>query len=187
AEPSSDNCAGPSSFHLLTYCRSYLPADRFLDRVDAARVGQLVSDNRIAVTPGALLTHPKVLAALQDASGDLERACTAGRRYLPAELAAIALADGTPAQGYLFRLLTALALHYLVLRRGGPPDEQVQHEYERAQQEIDRLKNGELVFPFEETQGAGLPQTNVYTDADYRALRLLSVQFERYYGRRTSK
>jgi hypothetical protein len=157
---------------------SYLSAADMLNRADARLVGDLVSMNGVRVQLPALLTNPVLLAALADASGEVEAAVLRGNRYQPADLLALTGVGQTR----LYRLVKDLAMLLLFHLRDdvGP----VPPKYTSALEELEKLACGERIFSFVESQNAGLMQHAKETWSDRRARNLLSYQARRFFGPR---
>lgn len=160
------------------YCS---PAD-FLARFDARLAGDLCSDDGTRVAPGSLPSNPAFLAALADASGELESAASASRRYSPADLAAIVAAGGNGAS-IVKRLVAALALGFLRDRRGLPASD-MPEQVEAAREQVKKLRDGEAILPTVQAMNAGLPQSQFLARDDYERLNLVSNQ-ARIFGDRT--
>lgn len=166
---------------------SYLSATEFLKRCDARTVGDFCSDTGTRATTAELLNPStaaggNLQALLDDAAGMLESACLAGHRYEAADLASL---DGV-SHKLLYRILTDLTRGLMIERR---PDKTVPipPSFERAMQMLDKLRTGEAIFSFSETQSAG-EMTDIQ-EAEKRVVdRNLSVtQLSRYFGRRGNR
>lgn len=138
--------------------------------------------------------------ALRWASAQIEAAVTAGQRYKPEDLQTLAQLQIIPiAQGgdgsttafmvgrdLLVGLCCDLAFWWLTKRRKpGVRPEQVSGVYD-ALAMLDALARGERIFPFTETQAAGLPEVAVLdreTDIS-QASEPLSVVASRMFGHR---
>jgi hypothetical protein len=141
--------------------------------------------------------------ALRWASAQIEAAVTAGQRYQPEDLLVMTQQQIIPtAQGgdgvltgymvgrdLLVGLACDLAFWWLVKRRkSGIRPEEVSGVWD-ALDMLDRLKGGERIFPFQETQLAGLPETSAlddYTDVTQAAVPV-SVTASRLFGQRNGR
>jgi phage gp36-like protein len=119
------------------------PAD-LVARYDANRLGQLVRDDKGQSTASQLVSDTNIAAALADASGQIEAAIIAGRRYDPTDLSS--LTGNT--LNLLIRLTCDLAYGYLIRRRGFPEDEagRLAPAFREAQAILAQLRNGDQVF-----------------------------------------
>src|SRR5512135_2358344 len=90
------------------------PAD-FLIFADAQVLGDLADDLGNRVTPSGLLTDPKLAAALQAASGRVEKSLLHAGKYSLADLQAIP--DGTNVSWRLKEIVCGLAVQTMVGRR----------------------------------------------------------------------
>ncbi len=164
----------------LTNATSYLSPADFLKRKDARVIGDLVGDAGSRVSAAALLTDPNVLAALGDASGEVESMCLLGGRYTPADLAAL---TGN-AQGFLSKLVAELAFCQLWTRRY--PDKERADTCQWAQDTLERLADGEQMFGFQETADAGTVLSVVEDMDDVQTRNLVTSQAGRFFGRRSN-
>lgn len=98
-----------------------------------------------------------VLAHLVAASGELETACVAGKRYTPDDLRAVLDAD-PPINGatYIQRLVANLAVWSLMQRRHPETaDPEKSPGAKGALAVLEMLRKGERILPFEEAAEAG--------------------------------
>jgi hypothetical protein len=165
-----------------TSAATLCPVLAFLDRVDHRTVGDLASDDGERIPAGSLPSHPTVLACLLDASGQVEQACQVGKRYSPADLAAL---TGVGRAG-LYRLVTRLAMLLLFERR---PDRElkVPEVVRQALDDLQKLRDGELLFPFVEAQDAGLPTAEIETAEQVEARGGIVQASSRLFGRRNNR
>lgn len=161
---------------------SYADSDDLIARYDVRSVIELASDDTTPIAESDLTTDPRVLACLQDASGMIEAACTVGRRYTPADLAAL---TGNSAQ-FLKRLCCDLAMGMLFLarpdRKGDPPK-----AYETALEFLKALSHGEWVFGLLESQNSGNLSHYVETADDVENRHGLVVAARRFFSRRNNQ
>lgn len=165
-----------------TSATTYLSAAEYLKRADLRTVGDLCSDTGSRIASGALPSDANLAAALLDASGLVEQACLVTSRYLPVDLAALTGA----AQGALFRLLSRLTTCLLFERR---PDLEMKQPWlwEWTEEQLQKLRDGERIFGFVESEGAGLPTITTETATEVEARNGISVQVERMWGRRGNR
>ena len=123
-------------------------------RKDARIVGQLLNDDDTVVAPSDLDDNPTLLAALADASGMVEAACLQAGRYQISDLQN--LTDNS--QAFLARLVCDLTLSLLRRRRAYEADDL--KEYEQANETLERLRKGELVFTVQADIDAGNPSVD---------------------------
>lgn len=122
-------------------------------RFDARTVGQLVSDTGQSVPPASLATNTAVLAALEDASGEIDAALMQGQRYSAADLAAL---TGN-SLAYLKRICCQIAMARLWERRPYLDEEGAEKALNMARQALDRLRKGENLFAVEDNLAASVP------------------------------
>jgi hypothetical protein len=98
-----------------------------------------------------------VVAFLMAASGELESACQVAARYSPADLAALTGAGAAR----LSKLVADLAFWRLSQRRQpNAADPKNVPGAVQALEDLDRLRDGERIFPFVESADAGLPSVS---------------------------
>lgn len=153
----------------------YCAPAAFLRAYDARFVGQVVRDDETTATPAELLADPVLLWALGSASGEVETATMAGRRYGVADLAAL---DGN-GRARLEKLVADLAIGILIRRRAVPSE--LPPQVREAEDALQHLRDGARVLPFRESADAGhavsarmsplqRAQANYLSDRLYRAL-----------------
>lgn len=139
-------------------------------------------------TRAAVEGHPLVTRALKWASGEIESAVTAGNRYVPDDLVGLA-ASSTVGKEIIIGLVCDLAFWWLTKRRKtGAKIEEIAGVFD-AFEKLDRLKRGDAIFPFTDTQKAGLPELspldaagNVIADA-----MPITVSAYRMFGQRGNR
>ena len=167
---------------VTTTATSYCTAAEFLKRNDKRTVARLVADADDAVTQGALPTDPNLTACLLDASGMVESAILAGKRYEVEDLAALTGA----ALAFLQRLVSDLAMGLLVQRRP-TLNIPLSAGYQEAQRQLELLRWGERIFGFDETADAGVMQHDIITPDEVRSRNDRVYQARRYFGRRSDE
>ncbi len=165
-----------------TSATSYLSASEFLKRVDYRSVADLVSDTGTRATQGSLSSDVNLAACLLDASGILEEACLVSGRYHPIDLAALTGAG----QAALYRLLSRMTMCLLFERR---PDREMKQPWiiEYVEDQLQKLRDGERVFSFVEAEQTGVAITRVETAQDVERRNGVTVQAQRYLGRRGNR
>ncbi len=137
------------------------PATEFLARMDYQSVAELASDSG---TPENPATAPRVLAALRDASGDVEAAALLGGRYTADDLGVI-LGTDCNARGKLYRIVSDIAWVYLWEGRSNK-DLPTPPSYQRSLLWLKELAQGTAIFGLQETMDAGLMTHDVETAVD---------------------
>lgn len=163
----------------------FADSDDMAARYDYRSYADLVSDTDAPVTEASLATDAKLAAALQDASGVIELACTVGNRYTPAVLTQIATTANN-SQGVLKRLTCDLAMGYLFLRRpdrkGEPPA-----AFRAALETLKSLRTGEYVFGILENQNAGNLGIETETAQVVEDRDGIVVEASRYFSTRNNR
>lgn len=164
-----------------------LPVAEFLKRVDPLAVGKLASDVAgVPVVAGALPTNPNVLAALLDASGLFESACSVGGRYSKEDIAVILAAPTTAACGMMWRILTDIAWAGLFERRPNK-DIPTPPSLERSLAWLDMLADGRRIFPFLQSEDAGVMEVVHVTPDDIEQRNGAVYQARAFYGTRSDR
>lgn len=165
---------------------AYATPAELLARYDARVIGDLVGDVNERVDAADLPTDENLLAALDDASGEIEAAVLQGKRYTTADLAA--LAGNT--RFFLVRICCQIAIARLWERRLTlDASEQIAAEqaFEQARKALDRLKRGEEIFDIQAVKDAGVPSLVKPTATTIRTRNLLVDELRgTYYPTRRS-
>jgi len=122
-------------------------------RYDVRTLGELASDTGVRVQPSDFADNAILLAALEDASGEIEASLLQGRRYTAAQLADL---TGN-SLAMLKRITCEIAYGLLFERRSYVDDDRRTAAMERARQTLTRLRKGEIVFDVDDVKDAGLP------------------------------
>ncbi len=161
----------------------YATADDLRARYDERILADLVSDTGQPVT--TLATDAKITAALTDASGRVDAACTVANVYLADDLSGLA---GNALS--LLKLITCqLAMAALLSRRQERlGDEGLQRVTQEAEDYLDRLRKGERLFgSIEAAKSAGLPTTDGPRTVDYDRMNLLPDRTRNFFPSRGSR
>lgn len=172
----------------------YLTVQDFLARKDMYSVAQWVTDNNgyeqpqiPSPLPQALYHNVNLLQAISAACGELEMACFRGQAYAAADLQAL-VAQGGVAAAAMKSLLADLVMMELIKRRAGPaPPETVVQAYNKAMDQLDALSRGERIFPFIETESAGVVTTRVVPPRQYFANNMITARWNRFWGVRQAE
>lgn len=145
-------------------------ADDMINRYDVRTLGDLVSDGD-RVGEAYLPTDPKMLAALETASGEVIAACYKGNRYLPADLTGL---TGSSAE-YLKDLVCRIA--FWVLWRRKPWSDRYEKLRDSAEKSataaLDLLRTGQNVFDVAETKEAGTPEVQSVSLVEIQTYNLI--------------
>jgi hypothetical protein len=161
---------------------AYATPTDMINCFNAEILGDVVSDNGVAVAVNALETDPKLLSALQRASGEVEAACLAGGIYTTAQLAG--LTDN--GQALLVDIVCCVAMCKLLQRRPtkGTAD-MLTGVCKDARDQLQALRKGEAVFGGSTNADNGtLPETTGPTTVTFTNLRMLRDRVQNYYPRR---
>ena len=165
----------------------YCPASTLFEFHDWNQCADLLRDGdgprptRLRLLDPASREGEMLAGLLLAASGELESAALVGRRYAAADLAGLAGAGLSRLQ----KVVADLAFWSLVQRRqpaGGDP--KTCPGAVQALEELDRLRNGERIFSFDESAGAGLPSVS-QLGVDRHAVPLVEAAWRYFGGHRT--
>jgi phage gp36-like protein len=155
----------------------YATVDEFLERYDVRDIGDLLADDNVQITAAQCQTNKKLLAALNDASGEIDSAVMVGERYTPTDLRNL-----TANSAYtLIRITCEIALARLMQRRPGRAIEQVKAMREAADASLKSLSQGNAVLETTTAGTAGQPSISTITFAEYTSLNLLRDRASGYY------
>ena len=157
---------------------AYATGTDLIQRYDVDQVGDLATDEREELDRVAIPTHPNVLAALLDASGEIDAAMMAGGRYTPAELAGIT--DNT--KNHLIRMTCAIAMACLIERRPDRASQEIAESYRKtARGHLEPLRRGENVFGIQAVISAGTIAIETVQSVSIEDLNLLPGRMSRYF------
>jgi len=156
---------------------AYVTPAEFLLRKDARDVGDLVSDDETQVAAGDLLTDPVLLAAIDDASGDIDTALMGGGRYTAADL------EGLTGNSLatLRRIASELTMFHLLARRPDRNPERIEAVAKLKDAYLAPLRRGENVFGLALHIDAGTVDVHGPTTVQARDLNLVRDRTRNYY------
>lgn len=176
----------------LSGSASYLTAARYWLYKDERPTLELLSDDDTRATRAAaedetpvLAGQPQTpglvfLAARQWASGEVERWCLPGERYLPVDLAALTGNGKTILEG----LVADLAFWRLTIRRWPRTEQKDVSGAAEAMQTLKDLREGETIFGLAEAADAGLPSVATLDTGDNGQVVRAA---HRYFGNRLNR
>lgn len=133
----------------------YATGADLIERYDVDLVGDLATDDRETLDRSTVATHPHVLTALEDASGELDSALLAGGRYTAEQLSSLTGSS----ESYLKSIVCGLTMVALHERRPEAVDAAtIERLTKRATEAIRALRRGENVFGLPEHIEAGRTQ-----------------------------
>ena len=158
---------------------AYATAGDLVNYHDARQIGDWCRDDGTRETN--LANNGAVSAALLRASGEVELAVMVAQRYSLADLQAFPA--GSPALQALVGLVCDIAYCFLAERR--VPDVTKLSAWLRSQELLQRLREGERVFPLQDQTAAGgqMEEVDMTTQSDGLKHGLTDVA-SRYFGSR---
>jgi len=158
---------------------AYASITDLITRRDKRTVGELAFDTDEPPTDAELLASTNLSAILEDASGQVEAAMLCGKRYLPADLAAL---TGN-SQAFLKKVVCTIAMADLFERRPGYHIEQAQAYAAQAKGYLEDLRTGKNLFNMSDNSAANaaIASTEGPTVVEYTELNLLPNQMMRHF------
>jgi len=164
---------------------SHATVDDLLKRYDLRRIGDLVNDNDTRASEADLKGNSTagvvVQTALADASGTINSAILAGKRYKLADLASMS----DESKALLRRICCDIAYGLLVARRGygGADLEAMTSRSKESEAILEQVRQGDRLFEIEVNQNAALPNQAIVSDK----ISLFSKELDRFFGMRISQ
>lgn len=163
---------------------AYADSSDLVARYDARHIGDLAGDGGSRVDSGDFAADAKITAALLDASGMVDAALLQGKRYTTTQLEAL---TGN-SLGWLKRITCSVAMYLLEDRRARPDEERRQRAWERAEEWLEKLRQGKNVFDIDDVKAAGvLEGTDGPTNVQLQDLGLIRDSVPRFYPSRAGR
>jgi hypothetical protein len=146
-------------------------------RYDIRLIGDFATDEGEPLDPAAVPTHPNVIVALEDATGEFEAAVLSGDRYTLAQLDS--LAGNT--RNHMVRIICSIAMCCLFDRRPEIESETTKAIRERADKFIKALNNGDNILGIAEIVEAGTIKDVHISAVEVDNRNLLPSRMNRYF------
>lgn len=157
---------------------AYATGANLVERYDIDQVGDLATDDRDELDRALVPTNANVLAALLDASGEIDTALLAGGRYTPAELAAL---TGNTVN-HLIRITCDIAFANLIQRRPDRLNKELADAYRKtASGWLEKLRRGENVFGIQTVIDSGQLDIVTVQAVEIENLNLLPGRMAPYF------
>lgn len=140
-------------------------------RYDVRTLGDLLSDTGTRLTSSQVQSSTVLDTLLLQASGEVETACIAGERYLPADLDALEGASLEKLKG----LVCGLTMGYLIDRRPNVITTEPK-QVSKAFELLNQLREGERIFSLDGAAAAGMTVERIVENCAFvskRAYRML--------------
>ncbi|MGH2621024.1 MAG: hypothetical protein ACRDHG_10710 [Anaerolineales bacterium] len=161
---------------------TYCSAADFVKYIDVRMIRDLVRDDGTRANLADMLTEPVLTEALLAASGEVESACLVGNRYTPTDL--LALTGASAAK--LRRMVAWLAVDIIYERRGYV-DRELPAGIEKAENGLERLRQGERIFGLQEQMDAGNSRTTFLDERDLEIFNGVAIQAAPFFGVRSNR
>lgn len=157
---------------------AYATGEDLIIRYDIDLVGDLSTDERESQDRDNIPTSPRVLAALADASGEVEVALLAGGQYTVEQLQSLA----GNSRNHLVQIVCGLAMAALYRRRPEAVDkEHIDSITRDAREAIKALRRGENVFGIQTAIDASVLEMTGPTAIELDRRNDLSVRMGRFF------
>lgn len=157
---------------------AYATGAQLVERYDIDLIGDLTQDNREDLDREAVATHPNVLAALLDATGEVDAALLSGGMYTPEQLAGL---TGNTIN-HRIRITCAIAMALLVERRPEKVSMELAEMIRKSSRaHLELLRKGVNVFGIPAVIGSGALELATVSAVEIDNLNLLPGRMSRYF------
>ncbi|MCC7334445.1 MAG: DUF1320 family protein [Pirellulaceae bacterium] len=157
---------------------AYATGDELVQRYDVDQLGDLATDDREELDRVAVPTHPNILAALLDASGEIDVSLLSGGRYQPSQLTT--LTGNT--RNHLIRITCAIAMSLMCERRPDRINLDMAESYRKtAKGHLEQLRRGDNVFGIPEVIDSGSIDVVTVESVSIENLNLLPARMPRFF------
>lgn len=147
---------------VTTSTSAWATGDDLVSYYDAKTIGQMLSDDGTVVAASSVPDHAIVTRCLKLATGEVDAALMHCNRYSQAQLEALT----DPSLEHLKHITCAVAVWHLQQRRMGTNPERAEAFRKQAQEDLERLRKGEIVLNVDELKLAGLIDHVEYSKND---------------------
>jgi phage gp36-like protein len=151
--------------------------DDLVKRFDVRLIGDLATDSGSTLDVGDVATHPNVVAALEDAAGEMVVALQVGGRYTEADLLGLSGFSLAHAK----RIQCDIAMALLMKRRPIVGEEESREIAKQSRDHLKRLSGGENVFGIPAVIESGNIELTAPSTVDITNLNLLTERMSRYF------
>jgi phage gp36-like protein len=138
--------------------------DDLVKRYDIDMVGDLATDEREHLDRDDVPSHPRVVAAMEDADGEIEAALLAGGQYTVADLNGL---SGNALSHYK-RIACSIGMAFLFEARPGFRPEVAEAIAKQSREHVQALRRGENVF--------GIPAVLSAGTLDYATVSVATIE-----------
>jgi phage gp36-like protein len=157
---------------------AYATGADMVTRYDVDLLGDLATDDREELDPASVPTAPKLLAVLDDASGEIDVALQVGGQYSPSQLAGL---TGN-SRSHLIRITCSIAITLLLERRPSERYEKIAEYYRKiAKGHLESLRSGQNVFGLDANIAAGTQDVATISAVEVDNLNGLTARMPRMF------
>ncbi len=144
----------------------YITPAELYDAFDRRLIEKLSGDGQSGPIDS---NNTKIITSIERASERIQMAATVGNRYTTDELDTMQTDD----RWALKELAAQLTVGILAGRRGAGIDESIQQQMDHAEKVLERLENGDMVFPVAVNRQAGKAEISVMQPATRGLINLV--------------
>lgn len=148
-----------------------------IERYDVRLIGDLATDLGSTLPTEEVPNHPNVLAALEDAMGEMVVALVVGQKYTEDELLGLTGYSLSHAK----RINCDIAMALLIKRRPIVAEDQAESVSKQSRDHLKRLRDGENVFGIPAVVEAGNLSLSTPSSVDITNLNLLTERMGRFF------
>lgn len=147
---------------------AYITVAELYDTYDRRLIEELGSD--MGGPGGMTSANKKIQTAIERASEDVQMAATVGGRYTTDNLDTLKSEDRWALKGPV----ADLAAYRLMTRRMADVSEAMRETFRLAHELLDKLRDGEAVFPIDSARAAGKPAISIISAAQRGNLNMVA-------------
>jgi len=168
----------------VTVGDSYATGDDLVAYYDAKTIGMMLLDNGTSVAAASVADHAVVARMLLLASGSVNAALMASKRYTADDLTTLSESSAE----HLRQVVCDVAMYHLSRRRMDTNTDRTEAMRKLAEAHLERLRKGELILEVDAVKDAGVIDHATLTQADLTSgVELVRDRVGYYPQRRTSR
>jgi phage gp36-like protein len=156
---------------------AFADGNDLVSRFDIRLIGDLVTDAGVTLPSAEVPTHPNLLTALEDASGEIVVNLQAGQRYNESQLLALT----GYSLSHLKRVCCDIAMALLIKRRPILDENRAGEIAKQAREHLRNLADGKNIFGIPEVLESGNLDLAEPSTVDITNLNLIPERMRRYF------